>query len=475
MRLYAVMLAVAAVWLVPAPLDAGNWERFRGPNASGLAASGYALPTEIGPDKNVVWKTALPAGHSSPVIFGNRVYVTAVRGGRLLTIALTRDSGHIVWEREEPEVPLEEIHQIGSHAQSTPAADGRHVVSFFGSSGLSCHDAEGNLLWRKKMGPFKNNFGAGSSPIIVDGRVLLAQDHDTDSFLAAYDVHTGDELWKTDRSEFPRGYSSPVVWDNDGKQQVVVAGTLRIVGYDFDTGREAWTVTGISRIVNMTPLVGPDGILYVPAWAPGADDGDRIVTPPFAELAAAQDENADGTLAREEIPEGPLKHRFDQIDRDKSGQITAAEFESMRRVFDAAQNRLVAIKPGGAGDITKTHVLWSQSRNLPYCPSPVYAAGYLFMVKNGGIATSLDARTGEITRQGRVSGTGEYYSSPVAGDGKVYLLSRDGDLTVISADREWKVLAKSQFKEEAFATPALVDGRVFLRTAGHLYCFGEPE
>lgn len=469
--LCGVELAAPAKLAQPAP---HVWPQFRGPNAAGLAVGDAPLPTDIAPDRHVIWKTPVPSGHSSPAIAAGRVYLTGVRDGRLFTFALDSGSGKPLWEAEAPHEALEEVHSIGSHAQPSPATDGERVISFFGSSGLFAHDPDGKLLWSRRMGPFKNNFGAGSSPILFGDLVILNQDHDTDSFLAAFDKRTGAVVWKTDRSEFPRGYATPVLWNVDGKMEVVVAGTLKVKGYDLATGREIWTVQGISRIVNMTPTVGPDGILYVPAWAPGADENDRIEAPAFDAALASSDADKNGTLERAEVPAGPLQSRFDQIDRDKDGHITRAEHESMRGVFSAAKNVLLAIKPGGSGDITTSHVLWTQGPAvpLPYVPSPLLFDDVLYMVRNNGIVSSVDARTGEPIKKGRVSGRGDYYSSPVVGDGKIYLFSQHGDLSVISAEPQWRELASAAFDEDIIASPAIVDGRIYVRTKNHLYSFG---
>jgi outer membrane protein assembly factor BamB len=459
--------------LVASPLLAGSWPQFRGPGGSALAVGEQPLPAEIGPGKNVLWKTPLPPGHSSPVVHGDRIYLTAVQDKKLYTLGLDRASGRVLWRAEAPHKALEKIHAVGSHAQPTPAADGAYVVSFFGSAGLFCYDPDGKELWRVPLGPFKSEFGAASSPVLVDGKVLLNQDHDSDSFLAAYDVRTGKPLWKTDRSEFPVGYASPVVWQVDGKKQVVVAGTLRVVGYDLETGREVWTVRGLARISNMTPAVGPDNTLYVASWAAGADAGERIEVPPWADTVAQQDANKNGTLEAGELPDGPVKERYAQFDRDKDAKVTKAEWENMRDIFAAAVNRMVAIRPGGAGDVTRTHVLWEQPKQLPYIPSPLFCNGLLFLVKNGGFLAALDPKTGRSLKYDRVPGPANYYSSPVGGDGKVYVVSQRGELTVVSAEADWKVLHRARFNEDVFATPALVDGRVYLRTAEHLYCFGE--
>ncbi|MBM4074625.1 MAG: pyrrolo-quinoline quinone, partial [Planctomycetes bacterium] len=183
---------------------ASDWPQFRGPKGTAHATTNDKLPTEIGPEKHVVWRTPLPPGHSSPVIMGNRIFVTAVRDEKLLTMSLDRETGTIQWDAEAPYKTLEAIHRIGSHAQSSPCADDERIISFFGSSGMHCYDHSGKLLWRKPMGPFVNDFGASSSPFIVGDRIVLCQDHDVDSFLMVIDKNSGETIWKTDRSEFPR-------------------------------------------------------------------------------------------------------------------------------------------------------------------------------------------------------------------------------------------------------------------------------
>jgi hypothetical protein len=191
-------------------------------------------------------------------------------------------------------------------------------------------------------------------------------------------------------------------------------------------------------------------------------------------MLAERDANKNGTLETEEIPaDSPLKPRFSMLDRDKDSHATRAEYDFMREVCDKARNRIIAIKPGGQGEVTESHVLWEQRRDLPVIPSPLLYEGHLFLVKPGGILTTLNLRTGERIGQERLpQGGGDYYSSPVGGDGKVYLLSQRGQLSVVSAAGEWKVLHRARFDDEVYATPALVEGRIYLRTNGHLYCFG---
>ena len=171
-----------------------------------------------------------------------------------------------------------------------------------------------------------------------------------------------------------------------------------------------------------------------------------------------------------------LKTRFTQCDRDKNGHVTKAEYDEFQMLFDKSQNVVLAVKPGGRGDVSESHVLWKYGRYIPFCASPIVHGGLVFTIKDGGILTCLDAKTGEPHKSGRVAGTGNYYSSPVAGDGKLYLLSQKGTVSVISATDSWKLLHSADFPgEEGYATPAIVDGRIYLRTSGHLYCFGQGE
>lgn len=452
-------------------LTAEDWPQFRGPAGTARAARGE-YPTEFGPDKNVVWKTSLPPGHSSPAVHGDRIYVTAVREERLFTIALDRATGKILWEAESPVRKLEKIHSIGSLAQPSPATDGERVVSFFGSSGLDCFDRDGKLLWRIPMGPFNNDFGAGTSPILVDDRVILCQDHDTDSFLLAIDKRTGKTAWRTDRGEFPRNYCTPVVWDNSGKRQLVIAGTLRVVGYDLATGKEAWTVRGISRTVCMTPVVGDDGTLYVAGWAAGGDSDSPIRLPGWDE-SIKLDANQNGKLEEAELPKGDIKQRFTQIDRSDDDAIDQTEYEFFRMLFEQGKNLVLAIKPGPAGEATDSHVLWRQSKFVPFCASPAYVDGLVFTVKDGGIVNCLEAKTGKVLKTGRLPKSDDYYASPVTADGKVYFANQPGQVSVVSAEGSWKPLHTADFEEEIYATPALADGRIYLRTEKHLYCFGK--
>lgn len=451
-----------------------NWSQFRGPNSSGVAPSGAKIPLEIGPKQNVTWVSDLIKGHSSPVVHGDRIYVTGIADKKLLTVAIDRTTGKQIWQAEAPYTSPERIHSTGSLAQASPATDGERVVSFFGSSGLICYDRDGKQLWYRPFGPFKNDFGAGSSPIIVGDRVILNLDHDSESVLLCLDKKTGETVWKVERPEFRRGYATPVIWEVDGKKQIVIAGTTRVVGYDVDSGTEIWNAGPIARLVTPTPVIGPGNILYVTGWTSGGDAGQPLDFPPFKVMIEKLDANKNGTLEVDEIGTTNMKDRFAQFDFNGDDHVTQAEYEKMMQVLGLARNKALAIRPGGKGDVSKSHVVWESVKGLPSLASPVVTAEHFYMIKEGGIITCLDVRTGQVAGTSRLAG-GRYFGSPVLAGGKIYAISQQGELTVIEATKEMSQFHSADFGEEVCATPAIAGGQIFVRTAGHLYCFGKRD
>ncbi len=437
------------------------------------ADDSHPLPAEIDSKEGYLWRCALPSGHSTPCVSGDRIFLTTYDADekKLSTVGIDRQSGEILWQRVAPADTIEDFHVVGSPAASSPAADGKRVYSFFGSYGLLCYDREGEPLWKRPLGPFQDEFGASSSPILVDDKVILNEDHDVDSFLIAVNQHDGDIAWKVPRPDFTRSYSTPIVIDVDGKKQLVVAGSLRLTAYEPARGRELWRLHGLSRIVDTTP-VWAGGLLYLATWTPGGDVNDRIAMEPFAEALKSYDKNANGLIDKAELPEGNVLARFFRIDLNQDQSLDNAEWDRHARVFRLAQNVAMAIRPDGSGDITETSVKWQVRRGLPVCPSPVVYNGVLYMIKNGGIFTAVDAESGQRRKRGRLPGRGNYYASLAAGDGKIYAASEGGVLSVIRAGNDWDVLSKHDFGERIMATPVIVDGKIYLRTESALYCFG---
>jgi len=454
-------------------VQAADWPQFRGPGGRAVAADEQPLPAEFSPAKNVLWKTPLAPGHSSPILSGNRIFLSTVEQGKLFAVALNRDDGKLVWQREIPAATIEETHRTGSPAASTPCAYVGRVVFHFGSLGLICFDFEGTERWRKEIPAPNNDFGAASSPILINGNVILARDHDSDSWIAAFDATNGRQLWRTARPGFFRGHSTPFVWEHDGVREIVLTGSIRLASYDPATGRELWTTTGLSRVANATPTSG-DGLLFASSWNLGADASGRMVLPQFDAYLKSNDRDADGRLTLAEFPKDDWRGRFSQLDSDKDGAVTRAEWTAYEPVVSKAENALFALNPGSQGDPARVEVAWKKTRGLPYVPSPVWYQGRIHVVKNGGMASAFEAKTGrELYLEERLGAIGDYYASPVASDGKVFYASQQGKIAVVAAGDELTILAVNDLKEPIFATPAIADGKLYVRTAGALYCFGD--
>lgn len=464
-----LLVTLALSWRAVAE---SNWPQFRGHDGLAIASGTGDPPTEFGPEKNVVWKTALASGHSSPVLWGERVFLTTFDGGKLFAVCLDRASGKVLWSKEVPTGTIEQVHRIASPAAATPCTDGERIYFYFGSFGLLVLDFDGNEVWRFPLPLPVNDFGTGASPILVDGKVILLRDQDVGSFLLALDARSGRPLWRTERPGFFRGHSTPFCWRHDGTAEIVVTGAVRLTSYDPTTGRELWNATGLSRVANATATAG-DGLLFASSWNVGADSAGRMELPLFEEFAKTNDLSGDGQLSLAEIPRGPLHDRFTQLDADKDGQVSRAEWAAYAPVVAKAENALFAVRPGGRGDITATHVVWKKTRGLPYVPSPLFDEGRIYTIKSGGMASCFDARTGrELWLEQRIGVVGDFYASPVAAAGKVYVAAQNGTVAVLAAGDTFNVLAKNEIGEPLFATPAMADGRIYLRAAGHLYCFG---
>ena len=466
------MRIVAAILSIHIAFGA-DWPGFRGHNASGVSTT-TGLPVEFGPTKNVVWKTPLPPGHSSPVLTANRIFVTAFEGEKLLVIGLDRASGNVLWRKEVPRPRKQELHKSNSPASPSVATDGSSLFAFFTDFGLISFDVDGNERWRVPLGPFNNPFGMGASPVLANGKVIQVCDSETGSFIIAVDQKDGKTRWHTERADVARGFSTPVVYkSSQGRTHVLVPGTNRLTVYDADTGKAVWWVNGLTWQMKPTPVIAGD-IAYVLGWAGGADQGHQENLPEFAEAVRAMDANKDGKIAKDELPP-PRQKDFAEADLDRDGGLGPRDWEQYR-IKRSSVNSVMAVRLGGTGDMTAKNIIWRYYKSLPNAPSPLYYNGIVYLTKEGGIVTALDAETGEMLKQGRLPGALDfYYSSPVAGDGKIYVVSEGGHLSVIKAGRNWEVLARNDMDDDCFATPALVDGKIYVRTKSALYCFAKRD
>jgi outer membrane protein assembly factor BamB len=454
------------------------WPQFRGPDGSGVADA-QKPPVEFGPDKNVKWKVPVPSGLSSPIIAGDKLVLTAFDDGKLYTIAYNRADGTEAWRKDAGAKKIEPFLKAeGSPAASTPATDGKRIVSYFGSCGLICYDMSGKELWKFEMpvASIFGNFGTGTSPILADGIVVLVRDESKGSKIIGIDATNGTLKWEKKRQS-PVSYCTPIVWNTPAGKQIAAAGNGRMVGYDLKTGDETWSVAGMPSGCCSSP-VAADGILLFAGWSPGGPDDKENQMPSFDDILKTMDTNKDGALSREEVEKTEMKDFFDPQDTNKDGKITRDEWDAILKFMAEGKNSAFALKAGGTGDVTNTHVLWTKSKGLPYVPSAIAYRGQYVMVKDGGLITAYDAKTGkEIYLQERVAPTGSYYASPVAANGHIYFTSlADGTVTVLKAGTDKaEVVAKNKLNERTAATPAIADDTLYIRTDKHLYAFSAKK
>ncbi|HSF40673.1 MAG TPA: PQQ-binding-like beta-propeller repeat protein [Thermoanaerobaculia bacterium] len=444
-----ITLRLAAALLVSAlSVEAQNWPSFRGPQASGVGQG--TAPTTWDGEKsvNVAWKTAIPGlANSSPVVWGDRVFVTtavsdekdptyrmgsygdvdSVESKAVQTwkvYALDKKTGKVLWEQTATTgVPKVKRHMKATHANSTPATDGKHVVALFGSEGLYCWDTDGKLLWKKDLGTLdagwfydpSYQWEYGSSPVLYKDRVIVQADIQKGSFLAAYDLKDGRQVWRTERDEIP-SWASPTVVETEKGAEVVTNATKGIRGYDPATGKELWQLKGNSEIVVPTPFLAHGLIFVTSGYAP--------VQP------------------------------------------------------------IYAIRPGARGDITlpegkeaSDHIAWSKKQGGPYMPTPLVYGDHLYVCANNGTLAVYDVKTGERLYRERVAGTGSITvtSSPVAADGKLYISTEDGDVYVVKTGPKFELLAKNPMGEALMSTPAISDGLLIVRGRSHVFALREVK
>lgn len=429
------------------------------------------LPVEMSPSKNLVWKTPLAPGHSSPIFVGDSIFLTAWDGPNLLTYHLDRKSGAIRWRRELARPRQQEHHKFNSPASPSPVSDGKNVYAFFTDFGLISYGHDGNERWRLPMGPFNNPFGMGASPLLAGDRLIMNCDSETDSFLIGVSTSSGRVLWRVDRPDVGRGFSTPILYRPAvGPPQALVAGSHQLTAYEVETGKAVWWFTGLTWQLKPTPVMEGDR-LYILGWAGGSDLGNQEELPSWADILRLRDANKDGKLQQSEAGDSRLERDWKEADLDKDGVLGERDWK-MYQGRRRAVNSITAIRLGGSGDMTSKSLLWRYTKSLPNAPSPIVYQGVVYLLKEGGILTALNGETGEVLKQGRLTGAlDQYFASPVAADGKLYAVSQTGHLVVLKAGADWEVLAVNDLDEECYATPALIDGRVYVRTRSGLYAF----
>ena len=370
-----------------------QWPQFRGPNASGVA-EGDKPPVEFGPGTNELWKIEVPAGLSSPCVWGDRIFLTAAADGKMLTLAVNRGDGKILWRQGVTADTPKEIHKKNHPAAATPATDGKSVCVYHATFGLAAYDFDGRELWRKPMPGLLARNGSGTSPAMVDGRLVLNCDvEEGKSFIAAFEPATGKEYWRTPRAEYMSGYSTPVGWLQEGRDEI----------------------------------------------------------------------------PKEFIEQG----MFSGIDRNQDGFLTQKEWDEATAFLDQADYGIFALKPSGPGELTTNHVAWKHKKGVASVSSPLFYRGRIYVAQDGGRVSCFNAKSGgKFFEQERLGAEGEYYASPIAANGYVYFSSGKGAVTVLEAGDTFRIKGPNLIGEPIHATPAIVDDKLYVRTAERLWAFG---
>ena len=421
------MRLVVLFFFVAGLIRAENWPGWRGPSGDGVSA-GEGIPTKWSSTENIAWKIAVPGeGHSSPIVWGDKVFLTSslTEKNKRILLCIDRLSGQTVWQRDVVQSPPETIHRLNSRASGTPATDGKQVyVTFMRAEGdkviapnvgserlitpgkiiVAAYDLDGNKKWKTNVGDFLSAHGFNTCPVLFEDLLILNGDHDGDAYLVALDRESGRQRWRTRRENKTRSYVTPIIREIDGITQMILSGSLCIASYDPRNGKRHWIVDG-----------------------------------PTEQFVASMVYDGKYLFATGGYPE----------------------------------RHTLAIRPGGKGNVTDTHIAWRTTRGAAYVPSPIISGRYLLMVADSGIASCFEARTGKRHWMERLPGG--HSPSPVSADGLVYFVSDRGVTTIIRPSETFAVIAKNELGKPVSASPAISQGQIFLRTHQHLYCIGSKK
>lgn len=468
MRRFLTAAAVLTALTTTVPVTtAGDWTRFRGNDGSGVVPDAK-LPDTFDLNTNLLWKTEVPTGTSSPIIAGDRVFLTWFAGQARTIQCLDVTTGRELWQQSVDKAHDEPATPPADPTTPTPVCDGKRVYAFFPDAGVFAWDLEGHAVWNRPASVSTTMHGLSSSLVAVDGLIVQVVDQLNNSFITAYDAATGKTVWKNERvSGLTGAYSTPVVYrPEDGATQIITTGALEVVGYDAATGRRLWWVMGKCNAPVSSPVLIGDRLFFCEPVGEGI---------PFS-MVAAMDANKDGKLQAEEgkISE-PIFRLIGRIDSAWGDGDNAVDEQEWDKAFGSLKGKggLVAIKVGGEGDMTKDNFLWSFRKSMPYIPSIITDDKLVLAVNDGGLVTAIDAQTGEQLNKGRLKkGTNKYYASPVGTSDRVVFADTQGVVNMVTRSEKWETLQTVELGDPVYATPAIAGDRLYIRTTTALFCFG---
>ena len=472
-------------------LQAEDWPQFRGPNSTGVYDSDQKLPTSFSDTESVQWSAPLGDGIGCPVVANGKVFVASMIDEQHVGLhAFDVASGEQLWTKQWHTPNLIPVHKTNSQCATTPAADDERVYFYFSTLGLIAVDAEtGEEEWKHEMPTpfFVFRWGPAMSPTLYKDKVIFLQDDDLNPAIVALDKATGKVAWRDDRSDQAVNYSHPVLCETPTGDELVVAGTGMLIGYNPDNGKRKWHARVLLRNIKTTPVVD-NGVVYISLQSGG------IANQWLASADRAETGDNNGKLSKDEmhaivptgrVPEAFFKKTFDRGDLNKDGYLEGEELDiaflhpdnfagARHDAKDAADEYVLAVKSGGEGDVTETHLLWKHpTKYTDHIVSPLVSDGRMLLIKGGGIRTVFDIRKGKsIGRQARIQNTCEYFASPIVGDGKIYIAGENGVIVVLEDSEDYKILAKNDMGDAILATPAIADGKIYIRTRSKLICVG---
>ncbi len=458
------------------------WLQYRGPNASGIASEDANPPVHFTADTNLLWKTEVLPGWSSPCIVNDKIFLTGFNDSDslLYTVAIDREKGEVLWRDSVAPQKYYALHPVNSYANPTVASNGKQIFTHFPGYGLIAYDFDGKRSWEFKHRPITGKQGGASSPVIVDSMVIINISSRKDPRIQALDCETGDTLWAIRDPDHKwsslSGTASPVIYEN----LIIIHQVMEIVAYNISNQNTEWWLKTPSTGV-ATPVIHDD-VLYTSTWVHLGEKNLQASGMDFENVLTNFDSNGNRRIEKGEAPDSLMVAQrpesrnapgssisfnwlYSGFDENNDGALDEEEWYAFLEVVGPYMENhgMLAISAKGANERPFTDLIWKINEDSPETPSPVVVGDYVFFIKSGGIITVVNRETGDVFKKGRIGATGAYISSPMLAGNKIYTCTYNGTVTVLSAD-DFSVLAHNKLKEKIGASPVAVDDVLYVRT-----------